>query len=80
MPVIAPLVALMLRPAGRAGETLKVSGGVPPEPVTGVNDADGWFTVSIVVDTAVIATTALFTVSEKLEFAVAPLASVTVTL
>jgi hypothetical protein len=52
---------------------------VPPEPVTGVNDADDWLTVSIVAGTDVVAVTALFTVSVKGACAVAWLLSVTVT-
>jgi hypothetical protein len=41
----------MLRPAGRGvpGDIAYVSSGgvVPPEPVTGVKLADGWFTVNV---------------------------------
>ena len=78
MPVTEPVDVLRLSPEGRLGETLKLSGVVPPEPVTGVNEAAGWLTVSVVDGTAWVAFTALFTVSEKLPEAVAWLLSVTV--
>jgi hypothetical protein len=52
---------------------------VPPEPVTGVKDVEGWFIVSIVVAMAVVATTAGFTVRVKDACPVAWLLSVTVT-
>jgi hypothetical protein len=79
MPVIVPVEGLMLRPAGRDGEMVYVSGAVPPEPFTGMNDAGDWLTVSIVAGMDVVAVTAGFTVSVKVVCAVAWLLSVTVT-
>ncbi len=77
-PVIVPVEPAILRPAGRAGETVKVKGAMPPEPVTGVNEAGlPWVIVFRAV--TVVAVTAVSTVNWKLAVAVALLASVTVT-
>lgn len=40
VPVISPVVALRVRPAGRAGETVKTIGKTPSFIVTGVNGVE----------------------------------------
>ena len=78
--MITPVAVLRLRPVGREGEMLYVSGGVPPEPVTGVrltDDCPDVRTTGVVM--ACIAVTTPFTVSAKLAEAVELLRSVTVT-
>src|SRR5579864_6549172 len=79
VPVMVPVAVLKLRPAGSVGATLNVSGAVPPLPVTGVNGVAAWLMISAVDGTAVVAVTAPFTVRLNVLVAVAPLASVTVT-
>jgi len=79
VPVMAPVVDEILRPAGSEGLTLKLSGAVPPDPVTGVNEVAAWLTVSVVLATDWLADTALLTVRLKVAIAVALLVSVTVT-
>ena len=79
VPVIWPVVVDIVRPAGRTGRTLYASGVVPPAPVTGVTGVARWLTVMMTVGTACVAVTAPFTVRLKVAVAVAPLASVTVT-
>jgi apolipoprotein N-acyltransferase len=39
VPLIAPVLAFSTSPAGRPGDTLYVSGDVPPDPVTGMDEA-----------------------------------------
>jgi hypothetical protein len=78
VPVIAPVDALIERPVGRPGDTLYDKAPVPPDPVTGVNGAD-IPTSSVFVAIACVAVTAALTVRLKLAFAVAEVASVTVT-
>ncbi len=77
--MIAPVVGEMLRPIGRFGKTLYARGAVPPEPVTGVNDAVASFCVRTFEATAWVAVTPLFTVRLNMDVAVAPFVSVTVT-
>jgi hypothetical protein len=79
VPVIAPVEVENESPVGSVGETLYASGVVPPDPVTGVNDVVAWFCVSVVLAIACVAATAPFTVRLKVAAAVAPFASVTVT-
>jgi hypothetical protein len=79
VPVIAPVVVDIVRPAGRTGRTLYASGVVPPPPVTGVKAVAAWFWVRMVVGTACVAVTAVLTVRLKVAVAVALFASVTVT-
>jgi O-antigen ligase len=69
----------IVRPAGRVGETVKFRGAVPPAAVTGVKAVAAWFSVRVVVATAVVAERLLLTVRLKVAVAVALLASVTVT-
>jgi hypothetical protein len=77
--VIAPVVVLNDKPAGSAGAMLKLTGVVPPPPVTGVNEVGSWFSVNTFDATAGVAVTGGFTASEKFADAVSPFASVTVT-
>jgi hypothetical protein len=61
------------------GDMLKLSGAVPPPPVTGVKLIVAWFWVRTSGPVAGVAVTAGFTIKIKLFDAVAPLESVTVT-
>ncbi len=79
VPVMAPIVVLKERPVGRVGEMLKLRVPVPPPAVTGVKLLTAWFWVRNLLAIDCVAVTALFTVSVKLFDAVAPLASVAVT-
>jgi hypothetical protein len=69
----------MVRAEGSAGNTLYVSGAVPPVPVTGVNAVAATPAVSVVVGMAVVAVTTPLTVRVKVAVAVALFASFTVT-
>jgi hypothetical protein len=45
---MAPVADEMVNPGGRVGDIVYVSGGVPPDPVTGVNVVVDWFCVNVV--------------------------------
>jgi len=79
VPVIAPFDVLSARPVGRVGETPYDKGGVPPDPVTGVNDEADAFCVSALEAMAWVALTGPLTVNWKMLLAVPLLESVTVT-
>jgi hypothetical protein len=80
VPLICPLVVLKLIPAGSVPPlNAKVYGVVPPLAVTGVNGVYAVFTVSDLLATACVTTSAPFTVSWKVALPVAVAASVTVT-
>jgi hypothetical protein len=79
VPLIAPVVVDRLKPAGRSGEMLYAREPVPPPPVTGVNGVTAWFCVTTPAETVCVAVTALLIVRMKVFEAVAPFASVTVT-
>ena len=79
VPVMAPVVALMVKPVGRAGEMLYVNEPVPFAPVTGMKLVAAWFCVRVTEATDCVAVTAAFTVRLKVAVAVALLVSVTVT-
>ena len=73
-PVMAPVDAFKLSPAGRLGETLYDNGAVPPEPVTGVKfAATFWVSVTDAIDC--VAATAELTTWVKLDELVAKFAS-----
>jgi hypothetical protein len=79
VPVITPVFTFSVSPMGRPGDTLYVSGDVPPDPVTGMNGTTVWSNVRPSTPIDCTATTALLTIRLKFAVAVAPLASVTVT-
>ena len=79
VPVIAPVLPLRLKPAGRDGETLYVRVPVPFAPVTGVNEVAERLWVREMEATACVAVTAEFTVRLNVLNAVALFWSVTVT-
>jgi len=78
VPLTTPAVE-KLRPVGSTGNTLYVSVPVPPVPVTGVNAVDAWLSVSVVLETDVVAETGPLTVRLNVAVAVAAFISVTVT-
>jgi hypothetical protein len=70
----------IVRPAGKAGETLNVKGLAPPDTVTGVKDTGPPLCEIVVVPVATCAgATGAFTLRLKVAVAVAAAASVTVT-
>ena len=69
----------MVKPEGKAGDTLYVRGLVPPEPVTGVNDVAATLLTSDFDAIACVAATAEFTAKLKLLLDVVPPESVTLT-
>ena len=79
VPVIAPVLDEMVKPAGNAGEIVYTSEPVPPEPVTGVKEVAATFLVSTFVATACVAVGAASIVKLKVLDAEAETASVTVT-
>jgi hypothetical protein len=66
VPVIAPVEVFKDRPAGRDGETEKVRGAVPPDPVTGVKDVAAVAAVSTVLAIAWVAVSGPLMTSAKL--------------
>ena len=56
VPVIAPVEALKVRPAGRDGEIAYIRGDDPPEPITGMNDIEATVWARVLVATAWVAT------------------------
>jgi hypothetical protein len=79
VPVIWPVVVDMVNPVGRAGATAQARGVEPPVAVTGVTGVIKWLRVKATAGTAWFAVSPAFTVRSNEAVAVAPLASVTVT-
>jgi hypothetical protein len=80
VPVIWPVVALSVSPAGSAPPAVIANdnGAVPPDAVTGVNAGSAVFCVPVVLGTAWFATSAALIVRLNVFAAVAPAASVIV--
>ena len=76
---MAPVEALIDNPEGSVGAMLYVKLPVPPEPLTGLKLAEGWFSVRDFDATACVAVTPVLTARINVLVAVAPLVSVTVT-
>jgi hypothetical protein len=79
VPEIAPLEEEKERPAGRAGETLKERVPTPPAPVTGMTEGAATPWVKVIEGTTRVAVTSAPTDRKNRPEALAPLASVTVT-
>ena len=79
VPEIAPVEVFIDRPAGRDGETEKVRGAVPPEPVTGVKEVAAVVAVSTVLAIACVAVSGPLMTSANVFELLALLASVAVT-
>jgi hypothetical protein len=79
VPVMAPVAEFIDKPDGRDGEIDKVTDGVPPDDVTGVNDVAASDAVRVLLVIASVVERAVETVSTKVFKLVAPLASVAVT-
>jgi hypothetical protein len=77
--VIAPVDELIERPLGRLGETVNVTGDVPPVDVTGVELVASMPAVSVSDAIASVVVRAAETASAKVFELVAPLTSVAVT-
>jgi hypothetical protein len=76
---MAPVDELIERPLGRLGETVNVTGDVPPVDVTGVELVAAIPAVSVSDAIASVVVRAVETASAKVFELVAPLASVAVT-
>jgi hypothetical protein len=79
VPVIWPLAALIDNPAGSAGLIANARGAVPPAAVTGVKAVIGAPEFTTLTATACVVVSVAFTVSVNVADAVAPAASVIVT-
>ena len=79
VPVMAPVEVFIESPLGSDGEIDKLTDGVPPDDVTGVNDVAVIAAVRVSADLARVVESAVEIVSEKVLELVAPFASAAVT-
>jgi uncharacterized protein YraI len=79
VPVIAPVDALIDKPEDNAGEIVYVYEGIPPLPVTGINEVAATLLISVVVGMVWTVVNATSTDNVNVFVAVTEAASVTVT-